>query len=83
MSPCPGGHHSSSGSSGHEIGVKYLFVSNSDNLGATVDLKLLNWFAESGFSFLMEVAQRTAADKKGGHLARRRSDGRLLLRESA
>ncbi len=64
-------------------GVKYLFVSNSDNLGATVDLKLLNWFAESGFSFLMEVAQRTAADKKGGHLARRRSDGRLLLRESA
>ena len=31
----------------------------------------------------MEVAERTTADRKGGHLARRRSDGRLLLRESA
>jgi UDP-N-acetylglucosamine pyrophosphorylase len=64
-------------------GIKYLFVSNSDNLGATVDLKLARYFANSGFSFLMEVAERTAADRKGGHLARRRSNGRLLLRESA
>ena len=64
-------------------GIKYLFVSNSDNLGATVDLRLLNHFAASGDSFLMEVATRTAADRKGGHLARRRTDGRLLLRESA
>jgi len=64
-------------------GVKYLFVSNSDNLGATVDLRLLRYFAESGLSFLMEVAERTAADRKGGHLARRRGDGRLVLRESA
>jgi hypothetical protein len=31
----------------------------------------------------MEVAERTAADRKGGHLARRRADGRLVLRESA
>lgn len=30
-----------------------------------------------------QVAERTAADKKGGHLARRLSDGRLMLRESA
>ena len=64
-------------------GVKFLFVSNSDNLGATVDLELLNYFADSGLSFLMEVAQRTASDRKGGHLARRRDNGRLLLRESA
>jgi UDP-N-acetylglucosamine pyrophosphorylase len=64
-------------------GIKFLFVSNSDNLGATVDLRLLNHFAASGNSFLMEVATRTAADRKGGHLARRREDGRLLLRESA
>lgn len=64
-------------------GIKFLFVSNSDNLGATVDLRLLNHFAASGNSFLMEVATRTAADRKGGHLAQRRSDGRLLLRESA
>jgi len=64
-------------------GIKYLFVSNSDNLGATVDLGLLRYFAESGLSFLMEVAERTASDRKGGHLARRREDGRLVLRESA
>jgi UTP--glucose-1-phosphate uridylyltransferase len=30
-----------------------------------------------------QVAQRTAADKKGGHLAIRKSDGRFMLRESA
>jgi UDP-N-acetylglucosamine pyrophosphorylase len=64
-------------------GVTYAFVSNSDNLGATVDPRLLDYFADSGLSFLMEVAQRTAADRKGGHLARRRADGRLVLRESA
>lgn len=64
-------------------GVKFLFVSNADNLGATVDAKLLGYFAGSGCSFLMEVAERTGADRKGGHLARRSGDGRLLLRESA
>jgi UDP-N-acetylglucosamine pyrophosphorylase len=64
-------------------GVRVLFVSNSDNLGATVDLTLLRFFVESGLSFLMEVAVRTAADRKGGHLARNRETGRLLLRESA
>ena len=29
------------------------------------------------------MAKRTQADKKGGHLTKRKSDGRLLLRESA
>lgn len=64
-------------------GIEYLFVSNSDNLGATVDGGLLGYFAQSGLSFLMEVAERTPSDRKGGHLARRRSDGRLVLREIA
>ena len=64
-------------------GVRYAFVSNSDNLGATLDETLLSWFAGSGEAFAMEVTRRTAADRKGGHLARRTSDGRLLLRESA
>src|SRR3989440_11766576 len=62
-------------------GVKYLFVSNSDNLGATLDLNLLNFFADSDKPFLMEVAERTASDRKGGHVAARK--GKLLLRESA
>lgn len=37
-------------------GVKYLFVSNSDNLGATLSLNLLTYFASSGKDFLMEVS---------------------------
>ena len=64
-------------------GIIYAFVSNSDNLGATLDPRLLGWFAESGAPFVMEVTARTEADKKGGHLAQRTSDGRLILRESA
>lgn len=64
-------------------GVKYAFVSNSDNLGAILDPALLEYFAKSGAPFLMEVTRRTAADRKGGHLAVRKSDGRLLLREVA
>ncbi len=31
----------------------------------------------------MEVTDRTEADRKGGHLAQRREDGRLVLRETA
>eukprot|EP01025_Chloroclados_australasicus_P047849 TRINITY_DN5399_c0_g2_i3.p1 TRINITY_DN5399_c0_g2~~TRINITY_DN5399_c0_g2_i3.p1 ORF type:complete len:346 (-),score=40.52 TRINITY_DN5399_c0_g2_i3:142-1065(-) len=31
----------------------------------------------------MEVAQRTESDKKGGHLCRRKADGKFMLRESA
>lgn len=64
-------------------GVKYAFVSNSDNLGALPCAALLAHFAASGAPFLMEVTRRTAADRKGGHLALRKSDGRLLLREVA
>ncbi len=64
-------------------GVKYAFISNSDNLGAVMDVDLLRYFASSGAPFLMEVTRRTAADRKGGHLARRKTDGRLLLREVA
>ena len=33
--------------------------------------------------FLMEVVQGTEADRKGGHIAQRRSDGQLVLREIA
>lgn len=66
-----------------ESGVKYAFISNSDNLGATLDPTLLAYFAKEELPFLMEVTRRTEADKKGGHLAERTSDGRLILREVA
>lgn len=64
-------------------GVKYAFVSNSDNLGAVMESALLEYFAQSGAPFLMEVTRRTSADRKGGHLAVRQEDGQLLLREVA
>jgi UTP--glucose-1-phosphate uridylyltransferase len=65
-----------------ENGYRYAFVSNSDNLGATLDERILAWFADARIPFLMEVADRTEADRKGGHLARLRGDG-LVLRERA
>jgi len=66
-----------------EGGYKYMFVSNSDNLGATLDLSILTHFATSKAPFMMECCERTENDKKGGHLATRKSDKRLILRESA
>ncbi len=63
-------------------GLRYAFVSNADNLGAVLDPAILGHFVASGQPFMMEVADRTAADRKGGHLARR-LDGQLILRESA
>ena len=64
-------------------GITVAFVSNADNLGADLDPALLAWFAASGAPFAMEVTRRTEADRKGGHLAMRVRDGRLILRESA
>ncbi|HVE68378.1 MAG TPA: UTP--glucose-1-phosphate uridylyltransferase [Solirubrobacteraceae bacterium] len=66
-----------------ERGYEYAFVSNSDNLGAVLDPRILAWFAAQEVPFLMEVADRTEADRKGGHLAARASDGQLVLREIA
>lgn len=63
-------------------GYRYAFVSNADNLGAVLDERLLGHLVAGRLPFLMEVADRTAADRKGGHLARL-ADGRLVLRESA
>ena len=64
-------------------GYRYLFLSNSDNLGAVLEPRILDWFAREGFPFLSEATDRTESDRKGGHLARRRDDGRLVLRETA
>jgi UTP--glucose-1-phosphate uridylyltransferase len=63
-------------------GIKYAFISNSDNLGASMDVSVLGYFAEQDSSFMMEVVDRTVADRKGGHLAQF-PDGRLMLREAA
>jgi UTP--glucose-1-phosphate uridylyltransferase len=64
-----------------ERGYEYAFVSNSDNLGAVLEPRILAWFAAEGLPFAMEVVEGTERDRKGGHVARR--SGRLVLRETA
>ena len=66
-----------------DSGYETAFVSNADNLGAVLEPRILSWFRGEGLPFLMEVSRRGENDRKGGHLARRRSDGQLVLRESA
>ncbi|QYJ02820.1 UTP--glucose-1-phosphate uridylyltransferase [Nocardioides panacisoli] len=66
-----------------EQGYRHVFISNSDNLAAVPDPKVAGWFAQSGAPFAIEAVQRMPSDKKGGHFARRKSDGRLVLRETA
>ncbi len=63
-------------------GIEYGFVSNADNLGASLDASLLGYFADKNLPFMMEVTKRTESDSKGGHLARDKN-GRLTLRECA
>ncbi len=65
-----------------ERGITYVFVSNADNLGASLDPRLLGYMSETGTDFLVEVARRSPADRKGGHLCRLK-DGRIALREAA
>lgn len=64
-------------------GFRYASVSNADNLGAAPDPVLAGWFAATGAPYAAEVCRRTPADRKGGHLAIRRSDQRLILRDTA
>ena len=66
-----------------EHGFRYAMISNADNLGATVDPRIVGHLARRRIPFLMEVVQGTEADRKGGHIARRRRDGQLVLRETA
>lgn len=66
-------------------GIEVAFVSNSDNLGAVLDPRIAAHMLANGeaLPFLMEVRSRTEMDRKGGHLAVRRADNQLVLREVA
>ncbi|HET9648441.1 MAG TPA: UTP--glucose-1-phosphate uridylyltransferase [Microlunatus sp.] len=66
-----------------EQGYRYASVSNSDNLGAAPDATIAGWFAASGAPYAAEICRRTAADRKGGHLAVRKADQQLILRDTA
>lgn len=61
-----------------EQGKEYLFVSNIDNLAATVDFKILEYMAHNNIDFLMEVTEKTRADIKGGTLIEYNGSLRLL-----
>lgn len=64
-------------------GFRYASVSNGDNLGAAPDARIAGWFAQSGAPYAAEVCVRTVNDRKGGHLAIRKADGQLILRDTA
>lgn len=86
---CPPGHgdlYSTIWESGildklSEYGFSYLFISNSDNLGARPSRTLAQYFENTHAPFMIEVAKRTQADRKGGHIVRDIETGRMLLRE--
>jgi len=63
-------------------GYRYAFISNSDNLGGIMDEAILGYLASHNFPFMIEVAEKTDADIKGGHLARLKTGG-FILREIA
>eukprot|EP00850_Spirogloea_muscicola_P001958 SM000007S20918 [mRNA] locus=s7:912438:917300:- [translate_table: standard] len=63
------------------MGKEFVFISNSDNLGATVDLKILKQIVKNDNEYCSEVTPKTLADVKGGTLIR--YEGRLQLLEIA
>ena len=60
-------------------GKEFCFISNIDNLGATLDFNILKMLVEDNHEFLMEVTEKTRADVKGGTLVE--YDGKLRLLE--
>jgi len=66
-----------------DAGYRRLFISNADNLGAVAEPHVAGWFARSGAPFAIEAVRRIPSDRKGGHFAQRKSDGRIVLRETA
>ena len=88
---CPPGHgdiYSALLTSGmlellRERGYRWALMSNSDNLGAVLDPRILAWIAAEELPYVCEVTERTEADKKGGHIAVLKETGGLILRETA
>jgi UTP--glucose-1-phosphate uridylyltransferase len=62
--------------------IRYAYICNSDNLGATLEESILGYFVQGKIPFMMEISERGPLDTKGGHLACL-VNNRLILREIA
>ena len=49
-------------------GREYVFISNVDNLGGTLDFRIMYHLVNSGADFAMEVTRKTRSDVQGGTL---------------
>ncbi|KAI9861386.1 MAG: UTP-glucose-1-phosphate uridylyltransferase [Trichoglossum hirsutum] len=59
-------------------GIEIIFLSNVDNLGAVVDLRILQHMVETKSEYLMELTDKTKADVKGGTIIDYEGKARLL-----
>lgn len=59
-------------------GKEYIFISNVDNLGAVVDLNIMQTMIENQAEYVMEVTDKTKADVKGGTIIDYNGQVRLL-----
>jgi len=91
MDWCPAGHgdfFASIESSGlldslleEEMDIRYVFISNIDNLSAEISPEILGAMVDGKHDFMMEVTRKTPADVKGGSPVF--NDGKLFLLEIA
>merc|ERR1711939_1298858 len=61
-----------------ERGIEIIFLSNADNLGAVVDLNILQHMVETKAEYIMELTDKTKADVKGGTIIDYEGKARLL-----
>jgi UTP--glucose-1-phosphate uridylyltransferase len=59
-------------------GVEIIFLSNADNLGAVVDLRILQHMVNTKAEYIMELTDKTKADVKGGTIIDYEGTARLL-----
>ncbi|MBK7054518.1 MAG: UTP--glucose-1-phosphate uridylyltransferase [Leptospiraceae bacterium] len=59
-------------------GFEYAFISNGDNLGATIEPAILEYLVDAGLEFAMEMTPKTLADTKGGAIYRKLIDGKFV-----
>ncbi len=64
-----------------DMGYELAFLSNGDNLGATVDAHIVSYLLGEGIDFAMEMTPKTLADKKGGAIYRKLVDGKFTRYE--